>query len=72
MVPCFTFGDGCALRGKDPIDFISGLLLAVNMLFLTLLHSVLHYINFPGHQLILLGKFPADQHEDVISCSNAV
>jgi hypothetical protein len=49
-------------------DFIAGLLLAADMPFLSLLHSLM----IPGHQPTLLGKFSAEQHEDVLSCNNAV
>lgn len=56
-------------RGKDLRDFIPGLLLtAADMPFLSLLHGLM----ILGHQPILLGKFPVDQYEDVLSYYNAV
>lgn len=45
----------CKALGK----FISGLLLATAMTFLSLLHS----LKIPGYQPTLLGKFQADQYE---------
>jgi len=46
----------------SPRDFVSEMLLAADKPFLTLSDNVI-----PGHQLTLLGKFPADQHEDELS-----
>ena len=64
--------DGWALRCKATRDFIPGLLLAADMPFLSLLHDIM----IPDHQPTLLGtllgKFPADQHEDGLLWINAV
>jgi hypothetical protein len=48
----------------DPNDFIPGLLLEADMIFMPLLQSLMN-------QPTLLGKFPADQYEDVLSYNNA-
>ena len=45
-----------------PRDFHPGLLLTAEMPFLPLIHSLM----ILGHQATLLGKFPADQCEDVL------
>jgi hypothetical protein len=67
----FTTGlpgySGCALRGMDPRDFVSGLLLDADMPFLPLLHSLM----ILGYQPAPLGKLPADHYENVLSCNNA-
>jgi hypothetical protein len=52
----------------QPGDFISELRLDADMPLLPLSHSPV----IPGHQPTLLGKFPADQHEDELSRINAV
>jgi hypothetical protein len=59
---CMTY-DGRALRGKISRDFIPGLVLTADVLFLALLQSFM----IPGHQPTLLSKFPADQHEYELS-----
>lgn len=51
---------GCTLVRHSLRDFIPGLLLSADVTFLPLLHSLM----IPGHQPTLLGKFPADQHEN--------
>ena len=59
---------GCALRGMDPRDFVSGLHLTADLPFLSPLHSLM----IPGHQPTLLSKLSADQHEDELFWISAV
>lgn len=41
-------------------------------MLISLFLSPLHSLVVPGHQVNLLSKFPADQHEDELSQINAV
>ena len=59
--------DGCALERHSPRDFIPGLLLAADMPFLLLLHSLM----IPGHQLTVLGRHTY-QHKDELSWIHTV
>jgi hypothetical protein len=58
----YTDAMGALWRGTAP-ETVSGMLLAADMPFLPLLHNLM----IPGHQPTLLGKFPADQHEEELS-----
>lgn len=59
MTKCFSWLLWSTVRGIDPRDSMPGLFLAVDLPFLTLLHSLM----YPWHQPTLLTKFSADQDE---------
>ena len=58
----YTDAMGALWRGTAP-ETVSGMLLAADMPFLPLLHTLM----ILGHRSTLLGKFPADHHEDEFS-----
>lgn len=65
----FCMGDDVlVVKGKVSRDLISGLLLVVDMPFL----SLLNILSIPGHQSTILSQFPANQYKDKLPLINVV